>query len=458
MQEQDRAGSPSPGAAPLDATVIVVGAGLSGLTAARELRRRDIDVLVLESADRVGGRAMGVTTSLGSRLDLGGQWIGADHHRISALAAELGLTQYGMHAEWMPHIIDRGRKISLLSPGALSAGAALAVVALLSRRGATERWNGVTLESWLRRVPGRTARRILEVIALTSWTADLDRYSIHAMLRMVRMQGGMRTMLSAANGAQDSLLVEGVGAIIDRLADELGPRVLTGQRVAEIGRDGSGVIVRTASRAFRAARVIVTAPPPVARRIVHDPPLPAHRHALERDTHMGSVYKAVAVFERPFWRDRARAEFFILDRPGRLVVDSTAPGGPGHLCMLASGPEARALDGLTAEERREILLAPLVPHLGGRIIDPVEWHERAWHLDEHVGGGYVVVPDPGTTAGIMPHAHLPVGNVHWAGAETASEHPGYLEGAIQSGERAAREVAAALPSPGAALTSRFDKK
>jgi monoamine oxidase len=58
----------------------------------------------------------------------------------------------------------------------------------------------------------------------------------------------------------------------------------------------------------------------------------------------------------------------------------------------------------------------------------------------------------------MPHAHLPVGNVHWAGAETASEHPGYLEGAIQSGERAAREVAAALPSPGAALTSRFDKK
>ncbi|WP_347338851.1 FAD-dependent oxidoreductase [Mycolicibacterium sp. P9-64] len=67
-----------------DVTVAVVGGGLSGLAAARELHRRGIEVVVLESGDRLGGRAMSETTVLGSRVDLGGQWIGHDHHRLMA--------------------------------------------------------------------------------------------------------------------------------------------------------------------------------------------------------------------------------------------------------------------------------------------------------------------------------------------------------------------------------------
>ena len=77
---------------PETTTVAIVGAGLSGLIAARELRRRGIGLLLLEATDRTGGRTMSETTALGSRVDLGGQWIGHDHHRIAALAAELGAT------------------------------------------------------------------------------------------------------------------------------------------------------------------------------------------------------------------------------------------------------------------------------------------------------------------------------------------------------------------------------
>ncbi|MFP1662551.1 flavin monoamine oxidase family protein [Streptomyces cavourensis] len=117
-----------------DATV-VVGAGLSGLTAARELHRRGVDVLVLEAADRVGGRAMAETTALGSRLDLGGQWIGHDHHRIMALAAELGATRYPMHTGPVPQVIDGGRRLPLASPSVVPAGAALAGVGVLSLTG-----------------------------------------------------------------------------------------------------------------------------------------------------------------------------------------------------------------------------------------------------------------------------------------------------------------------------------
>ncbi|MFJ8841832.1 flavin monoamine oxidase family protein [Streptomyces cyaneofuscatus] len=427
-----------------DAAVIVVGAGLSGLTAARDLHRRGVDVLVLEAADRIGGRVMAETTTLGSRLDLGGQWIGHDHHRITALARELGAVRYPMHTGTLPQVIDRGRRLPVASPSVLPAGAALAGLGVLSLTGTPDRWNDSTVDAWLRRLPGRTSRRLLEVIASISWTADLDRYSVHAMATMVRRQGGLRTILSTRGGAQDSLLVEGVGTLTDRLAAELDPRVRTGHRVTSIVRDERGVTVHTGSGTFRAARSIVTVPPPVAARIEHHPPLPADRTALERNTYMGSVYKAIAVFERPFWRDRGRAEFLVLDSPGRAVFDTTSPDGPGHLCTLVAGPEARALDELDAESRRQALLAPLVPHLGPDVLKPAGWHEKAWHLDEHAGGGYVVVPEPGTTEGIMPMPHTPLGPVHWAGTETADEHAGYLEGAIASGLRAAREVVVAM--------------
>ena len=93
-----------------DADVIVIGAGMSGLIAARDLHRAGVDVLVLEAADRIGGRAMSVTTTLGSRVDLGGQWIGHDHHRLVALADELGTTRYPMHTGTLPTIIDGPRR------------------------------------------------------------------------------------------------------------------------------------------------------------------------------------------------------------------------------------------------------------------------------------------------------------------------------------------------------------
>lgn len=321
-----------------DATVVVVGAGLSGLTAARELHRRGVDVLVLESADRTGGRAMAETTALGSRLDLGGQWIGHDHHRIMALAAELGATRYPMHTGTAPQVIDGGRRLPLASPSVLPAGAALAGVGVLSLTGTSERWNDTTVDACLRKVPGRVSRRLLEVIASISWTADLDRYSVHAMARMVRQQGGLRTILSTRGGAQDSLLVEGVGTLTDRLAAELGARVRTGHRVTRLVRDAHGVTVHTGAGTFRAARSIVTVPPPVAARIEHHPPLPADRAALERNTYMGSVYKAVAVFERPFWRDRGGPSSWCSTPPGARCSTPGRPAGRGTCARSWPGP------------------------------------------------------------------------------------------------------------------------
>ncbi len=76
--------------------------------------------------------------------------------------------------------------------------------------------------------------------------------------------------------------------------------------------------------------------------------------------------------------------------------------------------------------------------------EPVDWHEKAWHLDEFVGGGYMALPKAGATDGGYPMAATPIGRLHWAGTETAVDHPGYLDGAIEAGLRAAAEVDAQL--------------
>lgn len=449
MEPQSEATTSEAGSA-VDATVVVVGAGLSGLTAARELRRRGVDVVVLEAAERVGGRTMSETSALGSRLDVGGQWIGHDHHRVTRLADELGLTPFPMHTGPLPKVVHGPRRLPVLSPPMVVAGLVLAVVGLLTglgRLGRSDRWNDRTVASWLGKVPGRTARRLLEVVAAASWTADLDRFSVAAMIAMIRSQGGLRTILSTKGGAQESLVVEGVGTLAERIAAELGPSVQTGQRVTSLRRDDHGVTVRTPSQDLRAAKVIVSVPPPVAARITHQPPLPPGRAEVEQHTYMGSVYKAIAVYDEPFWRRDGRGELIVLDHPGTAVFDSSPPGGPGHLCLLVGGPDARALDHLDVTERRNLLLGPLATHIGPGVLAPSSWHERSWHLDEHAGGGYVSLPEPGRTSGFPPVPATPVGPIHWAGAETANDHPGYLDGAIEAGHRAAAEVIEGLARP-----------
>lgn len=422
------------------AAVVVVGAGVSGLTAARELHRRGIDVVVLEAADRLGGRTMSETTALGSTVDLGGQWIGHGHHRLTALADELGLTRYRMHTGPMPGLIDRSRRLSAASPSVLAAAAALAGVEVLSRTGVPQRWNDITVESWLRRVPGRAARRLLEVIAAVSWTADLDRHSVYAAARMIRQQGGVLTMLSTKGGAQDSLLVEGMRGLVAGLATDLDSRIRLGHRVISISRDDCGVTVQTTAGAVRASKVIVTVPAPVAASINYDPPLPPERAQLADHTYMGSVYKAIAVYDDPFWRRRRGGELIVLDGPGSGVFDTSPPDGPGHLCVLIGGPAARELDGLSADARQKTVLEPLIGHIGPEVLDPVGWHEKSWHTDQYAGGGYMALPIAGTLDGLLPWPFEPVGDIHWAGTETASDHAGYIEGAIESGVRVAREV------------------
>ncbi|QRY84810.1 FAD-dependent oxidoreductase [Tsukamurella tyrosinosolvens] len=426
-------------------TVVVVGAGVAGLRTALGLHDRGVDVLVLEAAPRVGGRVLTETTALGSHVDLGGQWIGAGHHRFTALAAEYGAQVYAMETPRLPRLVDGPRTVGLASPTFLLAGAALAAWEGLVRLGGPHLGHDVLVGDLLRRVPGR-ARRLLRVLFEIASTADPERLTLRDFAATVRTMEGLTTAMTTRGGAQDSLVVDGAGTLAVRMAERLGDRVRTESPVLAIHRDDTGATVHTATGTVRCRHVVVTVPPPVAAAIEHRPPLPAGRSRAERGMYMGSVYKALAVYERPFWRERGHAEMIAIDDPGVGVFDTSPPsaGGPGHLCLLVGGTDARTLDDLSPADRRDALLGRLAHHLGEGVRAPASWHEKSWHLDEYVGGGYLAFPDPAAGGLPFPLGHAPAGTVHWAGTETAGEHAGYIEGALESGERAAAEVLAAL--------------
>lgn len=424
--------------------VLVIGAGLAGLTAASELQERGIDVVVVEAGDRVGGRVTSTTSKLESHLDLGGQWIGHGHHRMTTLAEKAKGTVYKTFTRGLPRIIHCGRNIPPYSPSILLAVVYLVFIDLMSRIYVPRSCNTFTVgEAISKWVPTEIARQLLRLLATISSTAELQIYSVYALAQSIPLSGGLSTMLGTHGGAQDSLMAESMGSIVDKLVQEIGPsRIHINTPVTSIHHDdNTGVTARTASsQQYIASRIIVTIPPPMLRNVTFEPPLPVERQALQRNTRMGVVYKAIAVFERPFWRDSVGGEFLVLDDPVSGFFDSSPPNGPGHLCLLVGGTPARELDSLDAESRRTRVLGPLVPFMGREVLQPLEWHEKAWHLDEFCGGGYLAFPISSTSEGLLPMPHKPIGRIHWAGTETAQEHPGYMEGAVQTGERAALEV------------------
>lgn len=430
---------------PQRAEVVVVGAGIAGLTAAEALHRQGIDVVVLEAADRVGGRLLTEITALGSAVDLGGQWIGKGHHRFEALAAELGATRFRMRSPKSPRMADDHGPIGPATPAMLTATAALLGVELAAHLPTRDTLNSTTVRQWQNRIPSARARRLLDVVVAATCCTDSDELSVTALLKLIRHQGGLMTMMKTTGGAQDSLLVEGAGSLADRLADRLGDRVHLNCPVTEITRDDHGVTVSTATGTVAAAKVVVTVPPPTAARISFRPALPESRIRLQHNTHMGSVYKGLAVYDTPFWRERSDAEMILLGQPGCAVFDSSPPDGPGHLTLLVGGGDARRVGDLTVEERSGLLLGQLEPHLGARVRRPAGWHDKAWHQDPFVDGGYAALPRIGTREGFYPVEHSPIGDVHWAGTETAAEHAGYIEGALESAYRVIAEVGNALP-------------
>jgi len=206
-------------------------------------------------------------------------------------------------------------------------------------------------------------------------------------------------------------------------------------------------MVRTRSDTWSAKRVIVTVPPALVGAIRFQPPLPPNRAQFDQRVPMGTVMKCMAIYDRPFWRDQGLNGMATSNTgPVQLTFDNSPPDGkPGVLLGFIEGQAARDMANASADDRRAAVLDCFARYFGPEAKSQVrEYVDKSWAKDPWSRGCYVGFTPPGVLVGYRNAIRKPVGPIHWAGTETAEEWAGYMDGAIDSGLRAAGEVLAAI--------------
>ena len=433
--------------------VIVIGAGLAGLSAARDLMRAGVDVIVVEARGRVGGRVEQVTLNDGRLVQLGGEIVGTFHTAYLELLEELGLTQ------GPTYVAEPGELTWYLAEGVFIGDDA-------PWQSAAERADGVRVESLFNELLATVdpddpwshpdARR-LDQLSVAQWMRDVG-----AVPATLRAREAARLGLSADSYERSSLLgelrkaaaagpesgfynyekwesircVEGSATVVLRMAAELGERVQVNQPVTRIDIERRKVRVTVSGgEVFQAEAVVCTIPVGPLRDVEIVGLSPERLSSLRRMRHALAA-KIVAVYQRSFWRELGANGL----SEGEGVFGSTWPQIEGVLSMLVP-PERLSFYLATApESRRGLIIDQLVRMFGREAKSPVAYFTRDWGVDPYTKG-YITSWAPGDVLAVGPlHGkHEPpffvAGSDHWVA--------GYMEGAVRTGRAAA---AAALAS------------
>ncbi|OZE11060.1 monoamine oxidase [Rhodococcus sp. 05-2255-3B1] len=448
--------------------VVVVGAGLAGLTAARELTAAGLTVQVLEARNRVGGRTVNHALGENSVVETGGQFVGPTQDHILRLAASVGVGTFPAYDTGSSMYVKNGnaRRFDGGVPPDLAALPDVGVLVARIDRAAKQipvdrpwsatrarEWDTQTLATWARRHSATAGGvELLDILLGSVFGGTSADASALFGLAYVAGAGNEYTpgtvdrLMSVAGGAQQWRFLGGSQAICIEIAKQLGDAVRLDTPVRRVEQYPDRVVVCSDTESWIARSAVVAIPPVLATRIDWSPALPAPQEALFQRMNFGGLAKCEAVYPEPFWRASGlsgQALFRDSDVPVSSMFDNSPPDGSQGVLMGFVGTWGGRhrggrnwSDGTDAERRGEVLRA-FASAVGPRALEPTEWIELDWTREHWTCGGPTAVLAPGVLTELGRWRDTAFGRVQWAGAEHSDYWNGYMDGAVRSGENAA---------------------
>jgi monoamine oxidase len=428
--------------------VVIIGAGLAGLSAALELKKRKISFTVLESRERTGGRVFSFKTKEDVTIDMGAQWIDQNHHHIQKLLSQFDLEVVATNKKGKSvFFIDGKRTVGKFPP--LSIPGFVDVFQftrklnkLSSKIIADAPWNSLYANEYDK----KTMAQFLKDHMYTASGYQYYKFLLEEMLctylhevSTLDVMWCIKTAGTVQNfrNAEAFWVKDGVGVLVEKMAERIAESIHFETQVTAVNYHYNFAIVESHGKRWKAKRVIIAIPPNLQREIHFEPPLPSLRAQLLEQCEMPSVTKIVLVYSKPFWRELGLNGSVKSDNgPINETVDSSPEdGNRGVLTVLVTGEAARSLK----NPNEEIPLA-LVPFLGERAANPLQifvenWSEQAW-----TRGGYGIHFAPGVITNYGKVLLEPIECLHFAGTEKATKWRLFMEGAVHSGKQAAIEV------------------
>ncbi|MBI3403125.1 MAG: FAD-dependent oxidoreductase [Acidobacteria bacterium] len=439
-------------------SVLVAGAGLAGLAAARDLTARGASVTVVDAHDRVGGRVWTVRDGFAQDqyAEGGGDMIDEAQHEIRALAGELGLTLSRMLRGGFGYVrLDAAGRPRIVRRSAARGWARLAGAldgCVHPYRLAEQRWDSPivsaiarrSVASWLDEVKADAELRATATGLRGFFLADPEELSLLALVDQFATTDAWGALFRV-DGGNDR--------IATTLAAPLGDRLHLNTEVVAVSHRGRTVRVTVkngkngrAQSQMTCDYVLFALPATTLRRIPIEPSLPSQQHDAIARLRYGRATRTLLQFSRRFWRAPGRPAAFGSPLPFGAVWDGNEKqrGRAGILSLLAGGGASEATQSLVAKAGPHAL-AQSLEWLGSRGADLLTAKHIVWEQDPFARGGYAYF-DPSYDPALRAWLPRPFGSLFFAGEHTSIRWQGYMNGAVESGRRAAAEIAAVVGS------------
>ncbi|KAJ4380952.1 hypothetical protein N0V86_003299 [Didymella sp. IMI 355093] len=459
-------------AVPESVDVAVVGAGLSGLTAARDLLHAGKSVIVLEARDRVGGKVYNKPLANSGVTEVGAEFVGPTQDKVLGMISELGLQTFhtysqGQSALWRNntrHIFTRDPALGGAPPVDPSSLLQIATAQAQLDEWAAElntsapwihpqaaKWDSQTFHDFISQYANHSdARFVLTTACKAIFAGEPQELSLLYVLAYIAAAGNETTvgtlgrLIAVKDGAQESRVVGGTGLIPQRLADKVGyNHIVLNAPVVSIVKTRKGYNVCSRAGTVIAKSVVLAMAPPLLRQIAFEPALPSTRQKLNEKTNMPALGKGIAIYATPFWRNTENLSAQVNSDAGsvRVTFDSSPEDASfGAILGFILGDEMRAIDKLSIAQGQTKIISDYVRYYGSSAANVTEFVLFRWDLEEWSRGGPVAIAPPHVLTKYGTALRQSVDGLHFAGTETSEYWTGYMDGAIRSGERVAREV------------------